>query len=314
MRIKIYFITLLIISLLIISCDNDVVDPNNDKGIVFITSTPDAAAIWIDGTDTKKLTPAKLEVSVGKHIITLRKPQYASKSITIDVRSDQENIVNIDKLVMLGGVRIFSIPKFASIFINGVDKETSTPDEFSLLEGQYKITLKMDEFFDTTYIVNIRNAVTVVDTIKLRSKNIVSFTGIIWDSTSTELNKLAGLDLSTGENVKFKNGINKNADLYYSAKNNLIGSPRKINFENNETMIRKGGKDYRDRVDAPTEMDEFWSDSTYVSSENYFFLYDGFGHYSKLQVVGYVGGTAQDTLKGIKVKWLYNKKAYDNFF
>ncbi len=307
-----YLLTLLLLTMLISSCDNDVVDPSKEKGIVLVSSSPDAAEIWVDGTNTKKLTPAKLELLVGEHIITVRKKQYVSKSVTIDVKSNQNNIVDIKELALLGGVTISSEPKFASIFIDGLDKESSTPDEFSLEEGEHKITLKLDEFFDTTEVVNIKNSVTTPIHIKLRSKNIVAFEGVIWDSTSTDPNRPGGLDLSTGENVFFKNKFGKNADLYYAAKNNIIASPGKLSYDNKNTLIKEGsGSNIKDRIDGPFEQDDTWSDSTYTNISNYLFLYDANGHYSKLKIVGTI---TQGNLKGIKVKWLYNKKPYDNFF
>jgi len=311
MKIKVYSIILFLSVLLINSCDSDVVNPRSEKGVVLITSTPDAAAIWIDGVDTKKLTPAKVEVAVGKHIITLRKKQYVSESITIDVKANEEKIINVEKLIMQGGVRIFSKPSFANIFINGFDEEVTTPDEFNLLEGRYEITLKLEDFFDSTYVVNIKNSLDVTDTIKLRSKSIVSFNGIIWDISSTDPNRPAGLDLSTGKNVQFKDRKSKSADLYYFAKKNILGSPSSLYFENRNTMMREGGVLYNDRINAPEELDDTWSDTTKVNTSKYFFVYDGSGHNSKVQVVGSV---SHGNLKGIRVKWLYNKKAYDNFF
>jgi len=312
MKKKVYLLTILLLVLLLSSCDNDVVDPSKEKGIVFVSSSPDAAEIWIDGTNSKKLTPAKLELSVGEHIITVRKKQYVSKSVTINVKSNQNNIVDIKDLVMMGGVIITSEPKFADIFIDDFDQESATPDEFNLSEGIHSITLKLDEFFDSTVVVNIKNSEDIPVHIKLRSKSIVAFKGVIWDSSSTDPNRLGGLDLSTGKNVVFKNKRGKSADLYFASKNNIIANPNKLYYENKNTLMKEGpSPNIKDRVDGPYEQDDSWSDSTFANVNNYLFLYDANGHYSKLKIVGTV---TSGNLKGIKVEWLYNKKPYDNFF
>jgi hypothetical protein len=62
-----------------------IADLKKRPGTVTVTSTPQGAAIWVDGSDTRKITPDSLELSPEEHSIELRLPSYAAEEQRIVV-------------------------------------------------------------------------------------------------------------------------------------------------------------------------------------------------------------------------------------
>lgn len=54
-------------------------------GVVTVTTTPSGAAIWVDGADSGKTTPADIEVFAGDHTFSARLPDHetADKTLTV---------------------------------------------------------------------------------------------------------------------------------------------------------------------------------------------------------------------------------------
>jgi hypothetical protein len=58
-----------------------------DKGVLEVDSDP-PAAVWIDDGDTGKLTPARLDLAVGHHALTLVSPRDPTRRRTIGFAID----------------------------------------------------------------------------------------------------------------------------------------------------------------------------------------------------------------------------------
>lgn len=52
--------------------EGQIAEIKNRPGIVSVSSAPPGAAIWVDGEDTKRVTPADVDVSPGEHTVELR--------------------------------------------------------------------------------------------------------------------------------------------------------------------------------------------------------------------------------------------------
>ena len=88
MKKYIYLVTLLFLSLVIASCDNNTTEPTvpDNTGKIFINSTPNGAQIFVDGTNTSKVTPDSTDkLSTGNHDITLKLDRYRDTTITVSV-------------------------------------------------------------------------------------------------------------------------------------------------------------------------------------------------------------------------------------
>lgn len=72
----------------------------------------------------------------------------------------------------IGTVFITSDPIGAKIFLDDEDQNMQTPDSLNnLLEGEYKITLKLNEFNDTTFNINVKNHSNISENIYLNESN-----------------------------------------------------------------------------------------------------------------------------------------------
>ncbi len=88
MKKYIYLITILFLSLIIASCDNNTTEPTvpDNTGKIFINSTPTGAQIFVDGTNTTKVTPDSTDkLSTGNHDVTLKLDGYRDTTITVSV-------------------------------------------------------------------------------------------------------------------------------------------------------------------------------------------------------------------------------------
>ena len=88
MKKYIYLITLLFLSLIIASCDSNTTEPTvpDNTGKIFINSSPTGAEIFVDGTNTTKVTPDSTDkLSTGNHDITLKLDGYRDTTITVSV-------------------------------------------------------------------------------------------------------------------------------------------------------------------------------------------------------------------------------------
>jgi len=88
MKKYIYLVTILFLSLIIASCDNNTTEPTvpDNTGKIFINSTPTGAQIFVDGTNTNKVTPDSTDkLSTGNHDITLKLDGYRDTTITVNV-------------------------------------------------------------------------------------------------------------------------------------------------------------------------------------------------------------------------------------
>ena len=88
MKKYIYLVTLLFLSLIIASCDSNTTEPTvpDNTGKIFINSTPTGAEIFVDGTNTSKVTPDSTDkLSTGNHDLTLKLDGYRDTTITVSV-------------------------------------------------------------------------------------------------------------------------------------------------------------------------------------------------------------------------------------
>jgi hypothetical protein len=77
--------------LLITSCDSgsDPITPKA-KGSIFLTSNPAGAQIWLDGTNTSKITPDTVKnVDEGSHTVTIKLQDYNDITFSVTVTAGQ---------------------------------------------------------------------------------------------------------------------------------------------------------------------------------------------------------------------------------
>ncbi|MGA9292608.1 MAG: PEGA domain-containing protein, partial [Ignavibacteriaceae bacterium] len=89
MKKYIYLVAFLFLTFIIASCDNNnTTEPTvpDNTGKIFINSSPAGAQIFVDGTNTSKVTPDSTDkLSAGNHDVTLKLDGYRDTTITVNV-------------------------------------------------------------------------------------------------------------------------------------------------------------------------------------------------------------------------------------
>jgi PEGA domain len=133
---------------------------------VSLNSDPDNAAVWIDGRDTGRMTPAQISVDKpGDHTFVFKKQGYLDETTTANLQIGQRFLLapslrvlgRTDEIKMVGGFRklfggekagmgIVSVntqPKGAQIAVNTHIMNKPSPAKFYLNPGNYVIDITL---------------------------------------------------------------------------------------------------------------------------------------------------------------------------
>jgi PEGA domain len=133
MKKYIYLILILVLGLLIASCDNTTTEPTTGptSGTIIIESEPTGADIYLDGSGTGQVTNDTLsDVSFGSHSVTLKLDGYRdttiSASISSDITSTKKHVVLVstESTTTYGPVRIYETAGTSTNQPSGLDLST----------------------------------------------------------------------------------------------------------------------------------------------------------------------------------------------
>jgi hypothetical protein len=120
----------MLLGLFIVSCEDSTTNPPSvTTGTLFVQSTPVGAQIWVDGTNTGKITPDSIKnLSAGNHALTLKFDGYkdtvqASVSITAG-QTTSKNITLTRAASTFGPVRIYETTGTTALQPSGLDLST----------------------------------------------------------------------------------------------------------------------------------------------------------------------------------------------
>jgi eukaryotic-like serine/threonine-protein kinase len=142
---------------------------------VSINSEPTGAAVYLDGKDTGRVTPAQLSVDrPGNHTVVVKKQGYLEETLTANLQFGQtfrfapslRALGNTDEIKFkklfgrgdvagMGTVNIKTQPKGAQIAINRRILEKSTPAEFFLNPGTYEVDITLSGFKGVHRVINV---------------------------------------------------------------------------------------------------------------------------------------------------------------
>jgi hypothetical protein len=135
----------------------------------------------------------------------------------------------------------------------------------------------------------------------------------IYETQGTGVDEPSGLDLSTGNAWGVSSDSSGLVDIYYSSTGFLIQSADLYGTLIRETDFMVGaGTNLFDDEDSPLHSGT-WTNSIGDREDNYVFLYDHDGHYSKLKIVDWGGGVIGEPA-WVEVQWYYNNTALDERF
>ncbi|MCH7723840.1 MAG: PEGA domain-containing protein [Bacteroidetes bacterium] len=222
-----------------------------------------------------------------------------------------------------GSIFVTSNPAGAQIWLDGVNTSQVTPDTIKNVdEGVHNITLKLQEFSDTTFTISVTagQMITVPNVVLVSNIMKTLFGPVrIYETAGTSAQEPSGLDLSSGMAYGISSAEQDSVDIYYSTDGTggqgfLVQSADLNSSLIRETDFRVGpGSNIFDGEDSPDKNSGTWTNNMSSGETNYVFLYDHDGHYSKLIIVTSGGGSAGEPL-WVEVQWYYNNNVLDNRF
>jgi len=115
------------------------------SGFVTVTSTPDGAAVSVDGAATGDVTPATIEIAAGDHTVSVARAGYlvSPESIELTVVAGATAAADFALVVegSVGDLTVTSVPAGAAILIDDIDTGEVTPHTFSLAPVSYSVAV-----------------------------------------------------------------------------------------------------------------------------------------------------------------------------
>jgi hypothetical protein len=222
-----------------------------------------------------------------------------------------------------GSIYITSIPAGAQIWIDGDITSFTTPDTVTNVDaGSHEIILRLENYNDTTFTLSvIAGEMSVVGPITLVANITLYGLVRIYETQGTDpITEPSGLDLSTGMAYGVSSSNNGLVDIYYSTDGTggqgyLVQSADLYGTLVRETDFYVGsGTNLFDGEDSPLSNTGTWTNNMGDRETNYVYLYDHDGHYSKLKIVNFGGGTIQTGPAWVEVQWYYNETELNNHF
>ncbi|HXM62832.1 MAG TPA: PEGA domain-containing protein [Terriglobales bacterium] len=153
---------------------------------VSVTSDPAGAAIWMDGKDTGRVTPAQISVDkAGNHSFAFKKQGYLDETTTANLQMGQtfrlaqslKALGNTDDIKMggkfkklfgsgdtagMGAVSIKTSPKGAQVAINNRILDKNSPVELYLDPGNYVLDITLSGFKSIHKVITVEKSGKVV--------------------------------------------------------------------------------------------------------------------------------------------------------
>ncbi len=217
-----------------------------------------------------------------------------------------------------GNVFVSSNPAGAQIWIDGTNTLKTTADTVkNVNEGVHSITLKLADYRDTTFSISVTGGQTsIVSNVTLVTNILTELFGPvkIYETTGTSSTQPSGLDLSTGLAYGVSSAQNGLVDIYYSSSGFLVQSADLYpNLIRETDFFVSSSTGLFDGADSPLRSTGTWTNNIGDRENNYVFLYDHDGNYSKLKIVSWGGGVIGEPA-WVEVQWIYNKTLLDNRF
>lgn len=214
----------------------------------------------------------------------------------------------------MGKLAVFSTPAGAKIYLDGTDTNLLTPDTVEAEAGLYNLRLEAEDYQDTTFSISISaNQIGVVN-VSLKEDRELTFYGevTIYETLNSTVNQPSGIDLSTGvaQGIAESNNERDKIDVYYSSnEGRIVRSSHLVQQIDPLTRITYfyvgNSTNINDGINSPIR-DASWEYGMDDEEDNYTFLHDNDGHYSKLRIVE--RGTANNGVQWLKVEWWFNEK------
>ena len=302
------------------------IDFYEKMGKCYFQTTPSGAVIYLDNLNTNSFTPALVGyLKAGIHNYKLALNNYIIEDSFLISQGQLINITYDFNLLLPKGSRFLnSSPVGAQISVDGTNTGKVTPDSVTgLAPGTHTVAFSLAGYRDTIITVDVQaNLQSIPPVVVLVSTFSIATYGPvrIYETAGTTISQPAGLDLSTGNAYSVSGGDQDKIDIYYSTSGTggipyLIQSADLFPNLTRQTAFYVGaGTNINDDADAIIyPLGGNWRNNMSDRENNYVFLYDEDGHYSKIIITAWGGGSAGNP-SWVEVKWLYNNNGADNRF
>lgn len=152
--------SLLVIVFTLISCKtNPPTEPaQTEYGTIKLLSNIDGAEIFIDNVSTGKFTPDSLiTVTVGSHILELKKVGFITFADTIDVKLNQETkvVATLAPILDFGIINVLSNESDAIIYLDGINTGKLAPDTIRTTVGNHIVELQKNGYSNVVDTVTV---------------------------------------------------------------------------------------------------------------------------------------------------------------
>ncbi|MDE4907460.1 PEGA domain-containing protein [Methanogenium marinum] len=126
-------------------------------GTLNVNSVPAGASVYLNGTDTSKLTNITLTGKpVGTYNVTVALAGYDTSSRTVTLSKDETKDVSFTLAQQLGTLNVNSVPAGASVYLNGTDTSKLTNVTFDGKPvGTYNVTVALDGYDSASRTVTL---------------------------------------------------------------------------------------------------------------------------------------------------------------
>lgn len=193
-KIAAFLVLVAISTLTVTACSkkNGPTRPRLEFGSLAVISQPSDARIWLDGADTKSVTPDTLySLTVGDHALRLVLQGYPNWLGTVTVVANQLTLVNACLEPTFGYIVATSDPSGATIVLDGTDTGLLTPDTLTVAVGSHAVLLKKQGYsdYERTVTVSANQAVAVHGVLPLLCPG-----GIVGDPSQPPTIQIIGLN------------------------------------------------------------------------------------------------------------------------
>jgi len=119
--------------------------PDRTPQTLSIITSPAGAAATLDGrADASCTTPCTMDAAPGRHTIAVTLAGYQTEHREVDVSGAAMELPAIILHAAGGTLMLTSIPKGATVLVNGKPTGKSTPTDLTLAPGKYEITVELN--------------------------------------------------------------------------------------------------------------------------------------------------------------------------
>lgn len=115
-----------------------------ERGIVFIKSEPEGAAVFLNGQDTGRKTPFQEALAPGDYTYRLEFEMYVPHEGRFNLRANTTERLELTLKPNFGNLTIESSPSGASVYIDGENTYYKTPYQARLAPGEHEYRLEYD--------------------------------------------------------------------------------------------------------------------------------------------------------------------------